>query len=79
MRVEHDVAGTEVVREVVHGSGVPAITMTGITTPHTAQTCESRILARTDAESRRAPVSAWAIADVGPAVATPSSADHGGD
>ena len=48
-------------------SGVPAITMTGIKIALAAQTCESRILART-AGSRDAPVGAWAITDVGPAI-----------
>src|SRR4249919_906250 len=49
-------------------SGVPAITMTGIRIPLAAQTCERRILARTEARSRGALVGAWAIADVGPAI-----------
>src|SRR5262245_27005315 len=49
-------------------SGVPAITMTGITTHVAAQTCESRILVRTETRSRGALVGAWAIADVGSAI-----------
>jgi hypothetical protein len=55
-------------------SGIRVITRTGMTTAAAAQTCESRILARADADNPGVRGGAEAIADLGPAIPTPSSA-----
>jgi hypothetical protein len=68
VRVEHDVAGAQVVRQVVHGERRPRDHDDRDRDSARRPDMREPDLARTEAGSRGAPVGAWAIADVGPAI-----------